>query len=125
VSYHLDTHVAVWLVAGERRRLKPVERELRKGPLFVSPMAVLELQQLHELGRLRAPAEQVLDILSEDHGVEEAPGDFRDIALRARALSWTRDPFDRLIVAHALDHGSTLLTIDETIRANCPAARWG
>ena len=32
---------------------------------------------------------------------------------------------DRLIVAHALAHGSLLLTADETILAHCTAARWG
>ena len=125
MSCHLDTHVAVWLVAGERRRLEPVERELRKGPLFVSSMALLELQQSYEFGRLRAPVGKMLDILFEDHGVEQAPGDLREVGLRARALSWTRDPFDRLIVAHALAHGSALLTADETTLAHCPAARWG
>lgn len=125
MSRHLDTHVALWMVAGERRRLRPVAKELRSEPLFLSPFAIVEMQLLHEIGRILKPVEAVLDLLFEDHGVEQAAGDAGEIARQARALSWTRDPFDRLIVAHALAHGSLLLTADETIRAHCARARWG
>jgi PIN domain nuclease of toxin-antitoxin system len=125
VSTHLDTHVALWMVAGERRRLRPVERELRKGPLFISSFVIVEMEFLREIGRVRAPVDEVLEILFDDHGVEEAKGEVREIGQHARALGWTRDPFDRLIVAHALALGCILLTADETIRAHCSRARWG
>lgn len=126
VSFHIDTHVALWMAAGDaRRRLKPIEAMLRKGPLYLSPLAILELQFLFELGRLGTRVEEVVGVLFEDHGVEEAPGDLREIGRQAQGLTWTRDPFDRLIVAHALAHGSVILTADETILAHCPRARWG
>lgn len=125
VNYHLDTHVAVWMVAGERRRLRPIGKELRTGALFISSFAIVELELLHEVGRIRAPVEDVLEILFEDHQVEEAPGDTREIGRHARTLGWARDPFDRLIVAHALAQGSMILTADETILAHCRRARWG
>lgn len=126
VSFHLDTHVALWMAAGDARgRLKPIEAMLRKGPLYLSPLAILELQFLFELGRLGTRVEEVAGVLFEDHGVEEAPGDLREIGRQAQGLTWTRDPFDRLIVAHALAQGSVILTADETILAHCPRARWG
>ncbi len=126
VRFHLDTHVALWMAAGDaRRRLKPIEPMLRKGPLYLSPLAILELQFLFELGRLGTRVEEVVGVLFEDHGVEEAPGDLREIGRQAQGLTWTRDPFDRLIVAHAIAHGSVLLTADQTILAHCPRARWG
>ena len=126
VSFHLDTHVALWMAAGDaRRRLKPIEAMLRKGRLYLSPLAILELQFLFELGRLGTRVEEVVGVLFEDHGVEEAPGDLREIGRQVQGLTWTRDPFDRLIVAHAIAHGSVLLTADETILAHCPRARWG
>ena len=126
MKFHLDTHVALWMAAGDsRRRLKPLEPLLRKGTLYLSPLVILELQLLFELGRLGARAEEVVGVLLEDHGVEEAPGDLKEIGRQAMALAWTRDPFDRLIVAHAIAHGSVLLTADRTILAHCPRARWG
>jgi PIN domain nuclease of toxin-antitoxin system len=40
-------------------------------------------------------------------------------------LTWTRDPFDRLIAAHAIVLGAPLLTADEEIQGNLPLATWG
>jgi PIN domain nuclease of toxin-antitoxin system len=37
----------------------------------------------------------------------------------SRSLTWTRDPFDRLIVGHAIaDEQSVLISMDEVIQAN-------
>jgi PIN domain nuclease of toxin-antitoxin system len=124
VNVHLDTHVALWLAAGDKRRLRPVQARLRRGSLFVSPISVVEMEVLREIGRIRAAVSDVLEILTEDHGVEEAPGDVRQLGSHARLLGWTRDPFDRLIVAHAQASGAILLTADETIRRHFASARW-
>ena len=121
---HLDTHVAIWLVAGEKRRLRGVERSLRGASLFVSPIAVVELELLREIGRIREPVEKILEILSDDHGVQQASGDLADIGREARLLGWTRDPFDRLLVAHAFADRATLLTANATIRQHFSMARW-
>lgn len=124
MNIHIDTHVAVWLAAGEKRRLRPVQAQLRRSALFVSPVVLLEMEVLREIGRIRAPVADVLEILKEDHGIEEAPGDLRTVVQQARLLGWTKDPFDRLIVAHALANGALLVTADETIRQHCTQARW-
>ncbi len=125
MNVHLDTHVAVWLAAGDQRRLKSVQARLRRGSLFVSPIVLVELEVLREIGRIRRPVAEVWEVLSEDHGVEEAPGDLRAVGRHARSLGWTKDPFDRLIVAHALAAEAILLTADGTIREHCTQARWG
>lgn len=39
-------------------------------------------------------------------------------------LAWTRDPFDRLIAAHAIVAGAPLLTADEQILENLSLATW-
>ena len=43
----------------------------------------------------------------------------------AMELSWTRDPFDRLIVANAITDGVRLLTVDENIQKHFQNAFWG
>lgn len=121
---HLDTHVALWLVAGETRRLRRVAKWLRGAPLLVSPIVALEMELLREIGRIRLPSEEVLTVLTEDYGVKEAGGDLKEVARVARGLGWTRDPFDRLIVAHAMASQATLLTADATILEHCARARW-
>lgn len=124
MNVHIDTHVAVWLVSGEKLRLRPVQAQLRRSALFMSPVVLLEMEVLREIGRIRAPVADVMEILKDDHGIEEATGDLRTVVQQARLLGWTKDPFDRLIVAHALASGALLLTADETIRKHCSQARW-
>ena len=53
MSAHLDTHIAVWLYAGETDRIsKRAALVINAEPLVASSIVVLELQYLHEIGRL-------------------------------------------------------------------------
>src|SRR6185295_18123622 len=76
-----------------------------------SPASLLELQFLIEAGRIRL-REGTLEQLAEDDRwlVDDPPA----AAWFGRAvdLSWTRDPFDRLLVAHARYRGWRLATAD-------------
>lgn len=122
---HLDTHVVVWLYEGRVDRFPAAARaRLAASRPLISPMVRLELAFLHEIGRLRVPPAEILDALrvDADLGVAESP--FERVCAIATTLSWTRDPFDRMVVAHALADDLPLLTRDETIRARCPLALW-
>lgn len=53
----LDTHVVAWLHAGLVERLPPHARELLEDEdLGMSQMVCLELEYLHEIGRLSEPS---------------------------------------------------------------------
>ena len=69
---HLDTHVVVWLYAGE-----------------VSTLS------------------------------------FQRVVAAAVEQTWTRDPFDRLIVAQAQAEGASLVTADKLIRKHFARSVWG
>ena len=95
-----------------RRR---IERSDRVG---VSPVSCYELALAHRRQRLRLPcepAEWFVDAL-EPAGVELlqiSPA----IAAQAVALpDIHRDPFDRLIMATALEYGAELATVDEMFK---------
>jgi PIN domain nuclease of toxin-antitoxin system len=122
---HLDTHFVVWLYAGDVSRFPEAARlALERDTLAVSPVVELELQYLHEIGRLAEPARTVLDDLRERIGLGFAEADFPGVVSKALALSWTRDPFDRLIVAHALADDAPLITADRLMREHLPTAFW-
>jgi PIN domain nuclease of toxin-antitoxin system len=122
---YLDTHVAVWLYLPRLDLLSdPARERLEQGELRVSPMAVLELEFLREIGRLRVGANAVVDSLAEQLGLEVCAVDFPTVAWSAVAQSWTRDPFDRVIVGHAAAAREPLVTRDETIRQNYADAIW-
>ena len=122
---HLDTHVVVWAYLGDVGRLAPVREILDGATLGVSPMVRLELQYLHEIGRLRVSGATVTAELAGTLGLVSTDVSFGAVTDVAAGLGWTRDPFDRLIVANAIVDGVPLLTRDETLRAHFAAARWG
>lgn len=122
---HLDTHAAVWLYAGLLGRFPDAARlRLENHPAACSPMVRLELQYLYEIGRVTEPAAPVLSHLNSRIGLREARTSWSEVVARAVELDWTRDPFDRLIVATAMVEGVPLLTKDETIRAHFDGACW-
>ena len=90
----------------------------------LSPAAALELRYLHEVGRARDSVPVMLAALRQEIGIEVTDGSIAELGQAAADLSWTRDPFDRLISAHAIVANAPLITADETIRANLPLAAW-
>lgn len=122
---HLDTHVIVWLAEGKVRRLSRRARGLLgHAQPFASPMVAMELQYLHERGRLEPDAAVLLNDLFDSIGLRLSEAPFPQVARRAWSMTWTRDPFDRLIAASALVDDLPLLTADRTILENCPVAIW-
>lgn len=122
---YLDTHVVVWLYAGRLDLLpQPVRRLLEAHELLVSPIVALELQYLFETSRTKEPAEPVLGALRREVGLHFCELAFDEVVAGALQEDWTRDPFDRLIVAHARLRGTRLLTRDRTIAAHFEGATW-
>lgn len=123
---HLDTQVVVWLYGRQRDRIPPeVQRRIEAEPLAISPMVELELAYLHEIGRASEPPGPVLDQLGRTLGLVVSTAPFAAVVRHALDITWTRDPFDRLIAAQAVADDATLLTADQTILANFERATWG
>lgn len=79
---------------------------------------------MHEIGRARDPAPMMMAALRQSIGLEIADVALAELAQTAMDLSWTRDPFDRLISAHAIVADAPLVTADRTILGNLPLAVW-
>ena len=104
----LDTNALIWLHKGDRRT-RPLDKTTT---LYASPASLLELQVLIEAGRLRLRGRASVDQLMSDARwlLDDPPS--ADWFSRAVGIGWTRDPFDRLIVAHADLRGWRLATGD-------------
>jgi PIN domain nuclease of toxin-antitoxin system len=90
----------------------------------VSPLVELELAYMHEIGRARDSAPMMLIALRQSIGLEVDDTSFAEVAQTAVDLTWTRDPFDRMIAAQAIVADAPLVTADKTILANLPLATW-
>jgi PIN domain nuclease of toxin-antitoxin system len=110
----LDTNALIWLEQG-----RPRARALSGRRLYISPASLLELQFLLEAGRIRLRVAGVSDIASHHLWLLDDPPAtaWFDAALD---LSWTRDPFDRLLVAHARLRGWQLATADARLLERLP-----
>ena len=125
VRAFLDTHAAVFLWEGRAEAFGSSSRELlEQAALFVSPMVRLELQFLREVGKLKVDADQILGSLASDARVVATEDSLDALVPLAMPLSWTRDPFDRLLVATAILHQAPLVTRDRRIHENFPGAIW-
>ena len=122
---HLDTHIVLWLFDKRLEHLSVTSRSaIEMSDLAVSPMVSLELEYLCEIGRIKVPGAVIVEDLGARIGLRVSSATFADVVFRARSLSWTRDPFDRLIAANALVDGCRLVTADRSILQNLDAAFW-
>jgi len=121
VKLLLDTHVVLWAASDPEQLDVHVREMLEDGSqeVAVSIVSAWEIAIKQSLGKLELPkpAEQWLPEVLRRTGFELAEVGLA-AALRVRALPWHhRDPFDRLLVAQAIEDGYTLLTRDDALGA--------
>lgn len=123
---YLDTHVVVWLYAGLTERFSDaVQTMMNEHQLFISPIVRLELQYLYEIKRVAVEAKAILSDLEQQLGLAVCPKPFDTIMIHATQITWTRDPFDRILVAQASINDNVLVSKDHLILTHYPYTRWG
>ncbi len=124
-TVYLDTHVVVWLFSKEINKLSNRAVEIiEESELLISPMVVLELEFLYEIGRLKYTHKEILSSLAQSIDLKVCNLSFATVAKESTKHNWTRDPFDRLIVANAICNNRVLLSRDRKIRDNYNMAIW-
>ena len=122
---YLDTHLVLWLYAGSLDLIsKEVLQALEENELYISPIVELELQYLKEIGKIKKFPSEIIETLHKEINLKVCTKDFQGIIRESLNLPWTRDPFDRIIVAHAALNHNKLLTKDDSIRAHYKQALW-
>jgi len=116
---YLDTHIVVWLYAGLTDKFGAQTRDLMDAQdILISPVVILELQYLFDIDRIRHRPHIIISDLSGRIGLKICNKSFHSIILKSLELTWTRDPFDRIIVANAALNNDFLISKDNTIIAN-------
>jgi PIN domain nuclease of toxin-antitoxin system len=122
---YIDTHIAVFLYQGDlslfsKKAISILEKEV---PILPA-MAELELEYLYEIGKLQVTPKTLVKALQHEVGLKQCELSCHSIVEKARTLTWTRDPFDRMIVGNAMLAKKHLLTKDRIILKHFKAATW-
>ena len=121
----IDTHVVVWLFAKEMKHFSSTAIDLiEHNDIIVSPMVISELGLLYEIKRINYTPQQLMSSLQRSIGLQVSDLAFEKIAYKSTELSWTRDPFDRIITATAMVEDERLLTKDRMILKHYENAVW-
>lgn len=115
----LDTCVFLWAV-DETEHLSPAAQSALQDPvndLVFHQISVLEIQIKHSLGKLPLKSPPSAFLLKAEASLGTIRHTLDDAAMSILGnLPWNhRDPFDRVLVAHAIYHGLTLVTPDPNI----------
>jgi PIN domain nuclease of toxin-antitoxin system len=114
----LDTHVWIWLNAGELSLLGDLVDEMRDEPLAISVVSIWEALLLIEKKRIAVDAEPEFLIRQWLTNPIQIKPVTSEIAIRSRALPFNHnDPADRFIGATAFCHGLRLATADAQLKA--------
>jgi PIN domain nuclease of toxin-antitoxin system len=123
---YLDTNAMIRLGLGRAHMIgREASRLIARAELLISPMVVLELEFLYEIKRVTAPAADIRRKVEHELGLRVCDLPFAEVANAALDEKWTRDPFDRIIVAQAKVNGlAPLISSDENIREHYLRAVW-
>ncbi len=112
MNYLLDTHVFLWAL-GDAGKLSHKAAAAIRDPrhaIFVSAVTAIEVAIKSALGKLEAPADLEDEIRL--RGFNHLPLQFRHGVALATLPSNHQDPFDRLIIAQAMQERLTIITHD-------------
>ena len=113
----LDTHFVVWIVS-KSTRLRNYHWLNDYQPWGVSPVSLLEIQLLAEVGRRHLDNPRFVQGFMTDSRFEVDDIPLTNLIQRSLDLTWTRDPFDRLISAHSLLRRAPLCSVDNGMLRN-------
>ncbi|MFO0805777.1 MAG: type II toxin-antitoxin system VapC family toxin [Gemmataceae bacterium] len=117
----LDTHAFLWYITNDTKLPLPFASAIRNpsNEVFVSAASIWEAVIKHHLGKLPLPQPpaEYLPRQRIVHGLLPLAVDEGAMPFLAKLPPLHRDPFDRILVAQAQQHGMTLASIDPLVLA--------
>ena len=115
----LDTHIFLWYISKDKRlpvALKDAIRDL-ENQVFLSVVSIWEAIVKYQLGKLPLPypPETYLPQQRKRHLIATLDLDEASVSHLPTLPRIHRDPFDRILICQALEHGLILVTTDKQI----------
>jgi PIN domain nuclease of toxin-antitoxin system len=117
----LDTHIFLWFISGDAR-LPTVWRENIRdadNAVYLSVVSLWEALVKYRLGKLPLPhpPESYLPTQRARHQITNLSLDEASVCHLSSLPAAHRDPFDRMLVCQALEHGLSIVTVDPVFGA--------
>ena len=117
----LDTHVFLWYISANPKLPLSFQVAIQDSTneVYLSVVSVWEAVIKYHLDKLplSEPPANYLPRQREAHGIKSLSIDESVMPQLAGLPPLHRDPFDRILIAQALRHGLTLLTVDSDVIA--------
>ncbi len=117
----LDTHIFLWFISGDERLPEGMRDGIRdlNNEVYLSTVSLWEAIVKHRLGKLPLPQPPniYLPIQRQKHQIASLSLDEASVSQLAGLPQIHRDPFDRMLICQALEHGLTVVTVDDALCA--------
>ncbi|HEY7387411.1 MAG TPA: type II toxin-antitoxin system VapC family toxin [Bryobacteraceae bacterium] len=122
----LDTHVFLWWVRNEVKLSRNARREITRAECYFSLASCWELAIKTSLSRISfdRPLAQFLSEELPANAISLLPIEFRHVTRVAQLPFHHRDPFDRLLIAQALEESLTIVSADDDFDAYSVRRIW-
>lgn len=115
----LDTHIFLWYITKDKRLPQVFRNNIRSkdNEVFLSVVSLWEAIVKYQLGKLPLPEspESYLPAQRKKHQVSSLELDEISISHLIGLPNIHRDPFDRMLICQAIEHGLVMITVDDKI----------
>jgi PIN domain nuclease of toxin-antitoxin system len=127
MTYLLDTHTLIWFLENDPRLPAVTRTQIETTPtIFVSIVSLWEIAIKANIGKLDLsfPFSTIAPNLI-SLGIAELPITFKDLEIYLSLPLHHRDPFDRILIAQAINHDLILIGQDSQMEAYAIQRLWG
>jgi PIN domain nuclease of toxin-antitoxin system len=115
----LDTHIFLWFISGDFKLSVSAIDRIRdsNNDVYLSVVSIWEATVKYQLGKLPLPEspEKYLPKQRIRHRIESLSIDEGTIGKLIDLPPIHRDPFDRILICQAIQHGLSIVTVDSQI----------
>jgi PIN domain nuclease of toxin-antitoxin system len=119
MAYLLDTHTLIWFLENDPRLPAATRTQIETTPtIFISVVSLWEIAIKANIGKLDLsfPFSTIASNLT-TIGITEVPIAFKDLEIYLSLPLHHRDPFDRILIAQAMNHSLIFISQDTQMDA--------
>lgn len=116
----LDTRTFLWYISGDKHLPPLVLNSIQcpENEVYLSVVSLWEVIIKYQIGKIALPQspEIYLPLQCQKHMISSLNVDEDSVRQLIKLPSIHRNPFDRLLICQAIEHGMTLATVDANVQ---------